>query len=216
MVDLYDQKKALREFERELEQTACTEVLHIVTDGYDYDEDFDTAIGMLLHLAEDATKWADKLRKRYHELEWKGLCEAAKDDLDADLVPCPHQDPDTWCCEYGIDKPEGMCKPHTFKCRHVPAHARRPYGVERSSLLCIIKKEEQQLSKEQMAILHHTAHRAANGMYCGDSPDIPLLVKAGLMESAGWKSFGPDEYFRITDKGREALRNANKKEGEEE
>jgi hypothetical protein len=29
------------------------------------------------------------------------------------------------------------------------------------------------------------------------------------MESAGRKSFVPDEYFRMTDKGREALRSAN-------
>jgi len=38
---------------------------------------------------------------------------------------------------------------------------------------------------------------------------MQALVSAGLMESAGRKSFVPDEYFRMTGKGREALRSAN-------
>lgn len=66
-----------------------------------------------------------------------------------------------------------------------------------------------ELNCEQLAILDHTAHRAAGGFYCGDSPDMQALVAAGLMESAGRKSFVPDEYFRMTGKGREALRSAN-------
>jgi hypothetical protein len=66
-----------------------------------------------------------------------------------------------------------------------------------------------ELNREQLAILDHTAHRAAGGFYCGDSPDMQALVAAGLMESAGRKSFVPDEYFRMTGKGREALRSAN-------
>jgi hypothetical protein len=34
------------------------------------------------------------------------------------------------------------------------------------------------------------------------------LIEAGLMVSAGCKSFVPDEYFRMTDKGHEVLREA--------
>lgn len=64
------------------------------------------------------------------------------------------------------------------------------------------------LNKEQLAILDHTAHRAAGGLYCGDSPDMQKLIEAGLMVSAGCKSFVPDEYFRMTDKGHEVLREA--------
>ena len=66
------------------------------------------------------------------------------------------------------------------------------------------------LSKEQLAILNHTAYRAAGGLYCGDSPDMQGLVAAGLMVSAGKKSFVPDEYFRITGEGREALKDSHK------
>jgi len=65
------------------------------------------------------------------------------------------------------------------------------------------------LNKEQMAILDHTAHRAAGGLYCGDSPDMQKLVANGLMASAGKKSFCPDEYFRMTAKGRDFLRSSN-------
>jgi hypothetical protein len=62
------------------------------------------------------------------------------------------------------------------------------------------------LNKEQLAILDHVVNRAAGDVYCGDSPDMQVLVKQGMMKSAGMKSFVPDEYFRITDKGREARR----------
>jgi len=65
-----------------------------------------------------------------------------------------------------------------------------------------------QLNKEQLAILDHTAHRAAGGLYCGDSPDMQKLVDAGLMVPAGRKSFVPDEYFRMTGQGRKAMREA--------
>jgi len=65
------------------------------------------------------------------------------------------------------------------------------------------------LNREQIAILHHTEHVAAGGYYCGDSKDMAALVAAGLMESAGRKSFVPDEYFRITGAGRRALRAEN-------
>ena len=62
------------------------------------------------------------------------------------------------------------------------------------------------LTNEQRDILHHTEHRAAGGLYCGGGKDMDELVKEGLMQSAGRKSFVPDEYFRITSKGRAALR----------
>jgi ketopantoate hydroxymethyltransferase len=62
------------------------------------------------------------------------------------------------------------------------------------------------LNKEQLAILNHVETRAARNLYCGDSPDMQVLVAAGMMKSAGRIPICPDEYFRITDKGREALR----------
>ena len=61
------------------------------------------------------------------------------------------------------------------------------------------------LTKNQYDILYHTAHRAAGGFYCGGGKDMDELVKLGLMESAGRKSFVPDEYFRITRAGRDRL-----------
>lgn len=61
------------------------------------------------------------------------------------------------------------------------------------------------LSQEQLGILHHTEHRAANGLYCGGGKDMDALVALGLMAHAGRKSFVPDPYFRITDTGRAAL-----------
>jgi hypothetical protein len=64
------------------------------------------------------------------------------------------------------------------------------------------------IDKEQLAILDHTVNRAAGGLYCGDSPEMRELVSHRLMVSAGRKSFVPDEYFKITDKGRDALRSA--------
>lgn len=65
------------------------------------------------------------------------------------------------------------------------------------------------LTREQCAILHHTVHRAAGGFYCGGGPDMDVLVARGLMQSAGRKSFVPDEYFRITAAGRTALQQPN-------
>jgi len=67
-----------------------------------------------------------------------------------------------------------------------------------------------ELNREQLCILDHTANRAANRYYCGDSPDMQALVKAGLMKSAGRKSFVPDEYFTITPEGCEVLRDATR------
>ncbi len=61
------------------------------------------------------------------------------------------------------------------------------------------------LNREQVEILEHTAHRAAAGLFCGDSLAMQQLVELGLMEPAGRKSFVPDPYFRITLRGRRVL-----------
>ena len=61
------------------------------------------------------------------------------------------------------------------------------------------------LSREQLSILDHTQYRAASGLFCGGGKDMEVIVAFGLMESAGRKSFVPEEYFRITDKGRRVL-----------
>ena len=68
------------------------------------------------------------------------------------------------------------------------------------------------LTPEHLSILQHTRDRAAGGFYCGDSPAMQELVAAGLMVSAGRKSFVPDEYFMLTRPGREALRAADNKQ----
>lgn len=65
------------------------------------------------------------------------------------------------------------------------------------------------LNCEQREILYHTAHRAAGGYYCGGGKDMDELVSAGLMEYAGRKSFVPAPYYKITSKGRAALRAPN-------
>lgn len=62
------------------------------------------------------------------------------------------------------------------------------------------------LTPEHIEILKHTRDRAAGGFYCGGGKQMKELVDAGLMVSAGFKSFVPDEYFKLTQKGREALR----------
>ena len=61
------------------------------------------------------------------------------------------------------------------------------------------------LTQNQMAILDHTNHIAANNHYCGDSEDMQALIKLGLMQSIGRKSFVPDEYFTITAAGKKVL-----------
>lgn len=67
------------------------------------------------------------------------------------------------------------------------------------------------LSKEHVEILTHTRDRAAGGYFCGDSPAMQELVADGLMVYVGRKSFCPDPYFQLTDKGREALRKSKTK-----
>ena len=58
------------------------------------------------------------------------------------------------------------------------------------------------LTQAQVEILTHTMYRAAGGFYCGDSPDMKLLIKLGLMRSVGRKSFLLDEFFKLTPKGK--------------
>jgi len=57
------------------------------------------------------------------------------------------------------------------------------------------------LNNEQISILKH-CNSTTGWLYCGDSSDMQELVKLGLMEAVGRKSFVPDEYFRITPLGR--------------
>lgn len=61
------------------------------------------------------------------------------------------------------------------------------------------------LSNEQVEIMRHTQRRAANGLYCGDGPDMTALVEYGLMELAGRAPGVPDPYFRLTAAGTVAL-----------
>ena len=65
--------------------------------------------------------------------------------------------------------------------------------------------ENIELTKKQFGILDHTAHRTANGLYCGDSKDMQVLVELGLMHSRGVTGFCPDEYFCMTKAGKVAL-----------
>jgi len=65
------------------------------------------------------------------------------------------------------------------------------------------------ITNSQLEILHHTAKRAAQGLYCGDSPDMQELVNQGLMESAGFKGFCPDEFFKLTKLGEVVLQQTN-------
>jgi hypothetical protein len=68
------------------------------------------------------------------------------------------------------------------------------------------------MNREQLDILDHTMHRTANGLFCGNSPDMQELVKAGYMVEAGYKSFVPDPYFKITGKGIAAFKESQKGE----
>ncbi len=68
-------------------------------------------------------------------------------------------------------------------------------------------ENKMKISKEQVEILKHTRDRAANRLYCGDSPDMQELIELGYMRLAGRKSFVPDEYFTISRKGLELISN---------
>ncbi|MDH5572872.1 MAG: hypothetical protein OEY89_13990 [Gammaproteobacteria bacterium] len=54
------------------------------------------------------------------------------------------------------------------------------------------------LNQEQEDIILHT-HK--NGLFCGSSPDMDILVKLGLTICVGKKSFVPDPYYSLTDSG---------------
>lgn len=66
---------------------------------------------------------------------------------------------------------------------------------------CSACRTAARLTAGQLGILHHTRHRAARKMFCGDGPDMRILVALGLMRSAGTVSWSPDEYFTITELG---------------
>ncbi len=66
------------------------------------------------------------------------------------------------------------------------------------------------LSSNQVDILDHTAHRAANGVFCGGGKEMTELVSLGLMVSRGKTSFCPDEYFSMTEAGATALKQFKK------
>jgi hypothetical protein len=68
-----------------------------------------------------------------------------------------------------------------------------------------------ELKTEHIEIMRHTRDRAAGGFYCGDSSEMQELVTEGLMAFAGRKSFVPDPYFKLTEKGRDVLRVAGVK-----
>ncbi len=61
------------------------------------------------------------------------------------------------------------------------------------------------LTKNQLDIIDHTMHRTANGLYCGNSDDMQVLVKSGLMGAQGTTGFCPDEYFYVTPKGKKVF-----------
>lgn len=71
------------------------------------------------------------------------------------------------------------------------------------------------LTKEQQEILQHTRYRAARNMYCGDSPDMQVLVAHGLMTYAGQLSFVPDKYFKLTKYGTRVLKDMEAAEAAE-
>lgn len=67
-------------------------------------------------------------------------------------------------------------------------------------------------SPEQLAIIDHTLHRAANGLFCGDGPEMKRCVAAGWMVSAGTVPWCPDEYFAVTAAGRQLWKEAARTE----
>lgn len=62
------------------------------------------------------------------------------------------------------------------------------------------------ITVNQRSIMEHTSHRAANGNFCGESPDMDRLVELGLMQYAGKVAWCPDKYYRLTQAGRDFLR----------
>ncbi len=64
------------------------------------------------------------------------------------------------------------------------------------------------LNSNQIDIMHHTKHNAANGLFGTDSPDEDMmeLVSLGLMKYQGKVAFAPDEWFCLTEAGEAALK----------
>lgn len=57
------------------------------------------------------------------------------------------------------------------------------------------------ITANQFDILDHTQHNAAGNCFCGDSDDMQVLIRLGLMRLVGKKPFVPDPYFTITRAG---------------
>jgi hypothetical protein len=55
---------------------------------------------------------------------------------------------------------------------------------------------------EEYSILLHTQK---NKRFCGDSKEMQSLIEKGLMKSLGKVSWVPDEYFGLTDAGKQFL-----------
>lgn len=58
---------------------------------------------------------------------------------------------------------------------------------------------------EHFEIMFHTQK---NQRFCGDSQEMQWLCNHGLMEFAYRKTFVPDNYYRLTEKGRKLLKGA--------
>ena len=73
--------------------------------------------------------------------------------------------------------------------------------MENEHIEVVEMRKTTSLTQSQVDILEHTAHRAAGGFFCGDSPDMQVLVKLNLMYLAGRKGGVPDDYFQLAPKG---------------
>jgi len=62
------------------------------------------------------------------------------------------------------------------------------------------------ISGEQLEILKHTKR---NRRYCGRDANVTKLVELGLLESCGFVSWCPDEYFSLTKNGNRAIEHRN-------
>lgn len=58
------------------------------------------------------------------------------------------------------------------------------------------------INLEEMDVLRHTIR---NRRYCGETPVVRSLVDKGLMKSVGRVDWCPDEYFAVTDAGRDMV-----------
>ena len=62
--------------------------------------------------------------------------------------------------------------------------------------------EEAVFTDEHIEILKHTQK---NGLFCGGSKEMDLLVERKYMAEAGRKSFVPDMYYKLTNRGTQML-----------